>query len=138
MAARDFDPRRTVILESEPHPLPTLNPNPGTVRIADLSSDELAVEADVATPSILLITDPYSRDWRAVPLAGSSQQNYEILPADYILRAIPLAAGHHHLLVEYAPPSFQTGRAISLAAFVLWIGAAVGLRVREPRRPSAV
>jgi hypothetical protein len=138
MASRDFDPRRTVILESEPHPLPAPNPNPGTVRIANLSSDELAVEADVATPAILLITDPYSRDWRAVPLEGSSQQSYEILPADYILRAIPLAAGHHHLLVEYAPPSFRTGRAISLAAFTLWIGAAVGLRSRERRRPSAV
>jgi hypothetical protein len=138
MKSRDFDPHHTVILESEPNPLPTPNANPGTVRITDLSSDELAVEADVATPAILLITDPYSRDWRAVPLAGSSQQSYEILPADYILRAIPLAAGHHHLLVEYAPPSFRTGRAISVAAFVLWIGAAVGLRVRERRRPSAV
>ena len=89
-------------------------------------------------PAILLITDPYSRDWRAVPLAGSSQQSYEILPADYILRAIPLAAGHHHLLVEYAPPSFRTGRAISLAAFVLWIGAAAGLQLGGRRRPTAV
>jgi hypothetical protein len=138
MASRDFDPHRTVILESEPHPLPTPSANPGTVRITDLSSDELAVEADVATPAILLITDPYSRDWRAVPLAGSSQQSYEILPADYILRAIPLAAGHHHLLVEYAPPSFRTGRAISLAAFVLWIGAAAGLQLGGRRRPTAV
>jgi hypothetical protein len=138
MSARDFDPRHTVILESEPEPRPVPNPDPGTVRIVNLSSDQLMVEADVATPAILLITDPYSRDWRAVPLAGSSQQNYTVLPADYILRAIPLAAGHQHLLIEYAPPSFRIGLWISLVAFLLWIGAAVRLRIVERRVEPAV
>jgi hypothetical protein len=138
MAAPDFDPRQTVLLESEPEPRPVPNPAPGTVRIANLSPDELMIEADVATPAVLLITDPYSRDWRAVPLAGSSQASYTILPADYILRGIPLAAGHHHLLVEYSPPSFRVGRVISLLALLAWAGAAIGLRGWERRRALPV
>jgi hypothetical protein len=138
MSAQDFDPRRTVLLESEPDPSPVPSPYPGTLRIANVSSDEIMVEADVATPTILLVTDPYSRDWRAVPLEGSSQQSYTILPANYILRAIPLAAGHHHLMIEYAPASFPIGVGISVASLLLWMGAAVGLRIRDRRRAAAV
>jgi len=137
MNAPDFDPHRTVLLESEPTPRPVPNPNPGTVRVAQLSTDELTIEADVTTPTLLLITDPYSRDWRAAPLTGSSQQSYTILPANYILRAVPLAAGHHHVLIEYAPPSFPIGIGISLLAFLLWLGVAVGLRLWKRSQESA-
>jgi hypothetical protein len=136
MAEPDFDPRRMVVLESEPDPRPVPNPYPGTVRIANLSPDQIMVEADVVTPTILLITDPYSRDWRAVPLEGSSQQSYELLPANYILRAVPLAAGHHHLMIEYAPPSFRIGLWVSVPAFLAWVGAA-GFCIRGRRRETA-
>jgi hypothetical protein len=137
MAAADFDPGRTVVLESEPEPRPVPNPQPGTVRVSNPSPDEILVEADLATPAVLLITDPYSRDWRAVALAGSVQSSYSVLPADYVLRGIPLAAGHHHLLVEYAPPSFRIGLAISGAALLAWIAAAAVLRSRARRTEPA-
>jgi uncharacterized membrane protein YfhO len=86
--------------------------------------DSLTVEADAASPALLLITDPYSRDWRAVALPGSAQARYDLLPADYILRAVPLAAGHHRLRIEYAPPSFRIGLAVSALAALGWLGAA--------------
>ncbi len=124
MARPDFDPRRTVLLESEPSPRPVPAADPGTVHAVETSPDTLVIEADVKTPAILLVTDPYSRDWRAVPLAGSSQQAYQVLPANYILRAVPLAAGHHRLLMEYAPSSFRLGLAVSLVAWLGWLAAA--------------
>jgi len=55
-------------------------------------------------------------------LAGSVQQKYNLMPADYILRAVPLAAGHHHLRVVYAPPSFPIGIALSVVAWATWLG----------------
>jgi hypothetical protein len=131
MAAPAFDPRRTVLLESEPAPRPVPSANPGMVRVANPSPDEIVVDAEVASPALLLITDPYSRDWRAVALAGSSQRHYDLLPANYILRAVPLAAGHHHLAIEYAPPSFRLGAGCSLGALALWLGAAAKSRRRS-------
>ncbi len=118
----DFDARKTVLLESEPVPRPQPQAPPGAARLTDSTSDSLTIEADTPAPALLLITDLYSRDWCARALPGSAQASYEILPADYIVRAIPLAAGHHHLLVEYAPPSFRHGLLISLLAALVWSG----------------
>jgi hypothetical protein len=126
-----FDPTREVILESEPEPKPSPNENPGAAKIVASSTDWLTIEADVGQPSILLITDVYTPAWRAVPLPGSVQSKYEVLPANYILRAVPLAAGHHRLRVEYAPHEFAIGTWISIVASFLFFGAVVCCWRRE-------
>jgi hypothetical protein len=59
------------------------------------------------------------------------QSKYELLPANYILRAVPLAAGHHYLRVEYAPREFAIGTWISLVAGVLFLAAVVWCWRRE-------
>ncbi|HTB63384.1 MAG TPA: hypothetical protein VK737_07315 [Opitutales bacterium] len=124
MSRPDFDPGKTVLLESAPTPAPVMGTK-GSARLVSQTSDSLTIEADTLAPSLLLITDLYSKDWRARPLPGSVQASYEILPADYILRAIPLAAGHHELVVEYAPPSFHLGLWLSGLASAMWIALAV-------------
>jgi hypothetical protein len=111
-----FDPAREVILESEPEPKPPPAEGAGAARIVAASTDALEIEADVEQPSILLITDAFTRSWRAVGLAGSAQPRYQLLPANYILRAVPLTAGHHHLRVEYARDALVIGKWISSLA----------------------
>ncbi len=44
------------------------------------------------------------------------------MPADYILRAVPLQAGHHRLRMVYAPSAFPEGVAVSALAWTLWLG----------------
>ena len=117
-----FDPRKTVLLESLPGFNSSRGIDPGWARVIDSSSDWLTVEAEVTTPSLLFVTDAYSRDWHARPLAGSSQAQYEVMPADYALRATPLAAGHHLIRFEYVPTGLWTGLAISALAWVAWFG----------------
>jgi hypothetical protein len=121
LRAQTFDPAREVILEQEPVPKPSPGGSTGTARIVKSSTDALTVEADVNQAAILLITDVYTPNWRAVSLPGSTQSKYELLPANYILRAVPLAAGHHRLLVEYAPPGFTVGKWISVAVAILFV-----------------
>jgi uncharacterized membrane protein YfhO len=82
----------------------------------------LTIEAELPQPAILLITDIYREGWFAKSLPGSDQATYEIMPANYILRAIPLSAGKHRLLVEYAPPAFRVGVWVSLASIMLYLG----------------
>jgi hypothetical protein len=116
-----FNPRQTVLLESTPNPAPAPG-GTGSVKLVSSSPEELEIEADTDKPAILLITDLYAHGWRAEALPGSVQQSYDIMPADYILRAIPLQAGHHHLRVVYAPAAFPEGLAVSAVAWLLWLG----------------
>ena len=97
-------------------------------------------EADLAKPSILLVTDAYSMYWRARALQGSSQSRYDVLPANYVLRAVPLAEGHHLLRLEFVPPHYHLGLTISFATVTALAGICswkVRGRVhrRSPARP---
>jgi hypothetical protein len=121
-----FNPGKEVILESAPEVQPTNAREAGTASIIDSSTDYLTIKADVKSPAILLITDVYAKGWRARALPGSSQQHYQVMPADYCLRAIPLAAGEHSLRVEYLPSGFLIGRVVSLIALLVFTGLMVG------------
>lgn len=118
-----FDAAREVILESEPEPKPSPAQSPGTARIVAASTDALEIEADVDQPAILLITDAFTPSWRAVALPGSTQAKYQLLPANYILRAVPVQAGHHHLRVEYARDALTIGKWISILAALAFLAA---------------
>jgi hypothetical protein len=119
MRSAAFDPHREVLLEREPMPPPVASEHAGTAKVVASSTDWLEIEADVASPSVLLITDLYTPAWRAVALPGSSQERYDLMPANYVLRAVPLAAGRHRLRVAYAPAAFTVGTWVSAVA---WIG----------------
>lgn len=118
-----FDPEKEVVLEQTPEPMPAVSQEKGTVRLIDSSTDHFTLEVRTSQPALLLITDAYSKDWKANPLAGSVQQKYEILPADYCLRAVPLTAGEHHLRIEYLPRAFVVGKWISIAALIFYFTA---------------
>ncbi|MCE5340289.1 MAG: DUF2079 domain-containing protein [Planctomycetaceae bacterium] len=125
LASPEFDPNQTVILESQPEPLPQrscTSCNQDTVKIIDESTDHLTIEADINSPAILLVTDAYHPNWKITALAGSSQSKYELLPADYVLRAVPLDKGVHRFRMEYRPTVFIAGMwisTVSLAAYFL-------------------
>jgi hypothetical protein len=120
-----FDPRLCVVLESEPSPLP-LKGAVGSARVTWLGIDALAIFAEVDRPVVLVVTDAYSAGWRA--------RGYSVLPANHALRAIPLTAGKHHLLLEYAPLSAPIGMAVSALA---WLGLGAAVAVLAMRRLAA-
>ena len=132
-----FDPRKTVILETRPDPEPVKSKEKGSVTVTDISTDQMIIEADLHAPTILLVTDSYSEGWRARGLPGSIQQRYEVMPANYVLRAIPLRAGHHYLSLEYAPSGFRIGKWISLFSVILYASALLWcfLRYRSSSSP---
>lgn len=111
-----FNPREEVVLETEPNPKPKPTTDAGNARLLDESTDSLTIEAEVKSPCILLVTDTYAKGWRARALPGSGQLYYQVMPANYCLRAVPLTAGHHLLRLEYAPFGFRVGRWVSIAS----------------------
>lgn len=137
MTKNSFDPLRTVILESTPLPQPERVPTAGTVTLEASSTDVLRIRATLGGAAILLITDSYSSGWRARALPGSVQQDYPVMPANYTLMAIPLAAGEHRLLLEYRPRAFMIGKWVSLASlgiFCVVLIFSVKKRINSRRR----
>jgi hypothetical protein len=116
-----FDPRQTVILETLPNIKQMQGENIGECKIEDSSSNYLTIKGKLAQPAILLITDNYSKGWKAKPLSDSSQQTYAVMPANYTLMAIPLSAGEHHLRLEYRPTAFVVGKWISLSSLIIYL-----------------
>ena len=117
----EFDPFKTVILESEPllrSDFTIERTGPGRVEVIETSTDDLTVRATLSRPAILLITDPYASGWRVHDLAGQGRK-YRIQPANYILRAIPLEAGEHLLRIEYSPLLYRVGRVVSVISIFL-------------------
>ena len=116
-----FEPNRIVTLDRVPQPLPDSSGSGGTTKIVDESTDRITIEADINSPAILLVTDAYHPNWQVESLAGSCQKNYEIIPGDYVLRAIPLQAGRHLLRMEYRPSAFVIARWISIVSLIAFL-----------------
>jgi uncharacterized membrane protein YfhO len=109
---------------------------PGIVQLKDRSTDEIEITADITRPCILLISDTYSTGWHIVPVGDKAVQKYEVIPADYTLRAIPLAPGTHHFILEYLPTAYVAGKWVTCVALIVWALAALRLwgKPRKTRR----
>jgi hypothetical protein len=146
LAAPGFDPRRTVILETAPDPAPetaTGGGAPGRLWVLDQSTDHIDIEAQLSRAAILVVGDTYSSGWHALPLDGSAQDEYQLLAANHVLRAVPLGRGHHRLRIEYAPTAHRIGGLVSIVSLagygtaVLWWCVLRARRIRRVRRPIA-
>ncbi len=129
-----FAPLREALLEQEPEPRP--ESAEGSVRLVAETTDSLTLEVENPHPTLLVLTELWTPGWRVRDAVG--QRAYTLLPADYILRAIPLPAGQHRLIVEYSPLAWRVGAAISLAALLSYLIAVTYLyrNSKIPRNPS--
>jgi hypothetical protein len=133
MGEASFDPRREMILERRPQPEP-VSAAGGRASVVREGTDFVEIEADLPQPAMLLVTDAWTPSWRAVSLDPG--QSYELMPADYALRAVALDRGHHRLRLEYAPGGLRAAAFISALAWVAWAGAALVFLRRLRFNPS--
>ena len=134
-----FDPTREVLFETAPVPAPAGVDSPGEVRLAHETTDALTIEADLRAPAILMVTDTYSDGWHARSLlpdrGNGAQTRYQVLPADYCLRGIPLDRGHHKILLEYRPAAYVVGKWVSLVSWGLFIAGLFAWNTRRRNSP---
>ena len=123
MTAPGFDPRKEVILEEPPYPAPEPGGSAGEIEVTTSSANYMIVRASLTKPAVLVVTDSYTSGWKAIDITGAQKQQYRIMPANYVVRAIPLAAGEHLIRIEYLPPGFAAALAVSAASwFLLLLG----------------
>lgn len=109
-----FNPHETVIVSA---PLaPVANPagtNAGEVKFTAYSPKHLRLEATATAPSVLLLNDKHSPNWR-VTVDG---QPATLLRCNYLMRGVQVPAGKHTIEFRYEPP--VTGLYITTAAIVI-------------------
>ncbi|MDP2660980.1 MAG: YfhO family protein [Dehalococcoidia bacterium] len=129
-------PAGPLVLDGAPPPgLPAEASSPGAGRaggqasIVSYQPERVAVQANMASPGYLVLTDSYYPGWRAF-VDGQEQP---VLRAEYLFRAVYVPAGAHQVEFRYEPGSFRWGMAISISALALMALAAVIASVRRRR-----
>jgi hypothetical protein len=85
----------------------------------------------------MVVTDAYHPFWRAEAVVGSSQSTYDVMPADYILRAIPLERGEHRIRLEYRIPGWELAATFSVVSLIGFLGALLFWGLRKTRMHRA-
>lgn len=144
----DFDPARTVILESPEQAVEVEPPPAGAperVRVRSQTPERIRLQVEVASAGVLVIADTWYPGWKA----AVDGEPAPVLRANYAFRAVALGPGLHEVELRYAPRSFRRGCAASalglalLAALAAWAaradtrgGRCAGGPPRGPRAPA--
>ena len=121
LSQRDFNPRKEVILEENPDPLPAENVRKGQISWKDISTDRIEFQVKTDKPQVLVMTDNYGTGWKALAHPDSSQSVYKVTSADGFARAIALTAGNHHFDLVYDPPGFTSGKGTTFWALSFYL-----------------
>ena len=122
-----FDPRSTAAIEAN------LPARPAAVASSDenvtciaATGEQMTCQVELEAPGFLVIADAWYPGWRAL-IDGAPG---EILRANLLYRAIPLAKGTHEVTLTYQPHSWRLGVIVSLVTIAITLvilgAAAVG------------
>jgi hypothetical protein len=109
---------------------PPAAPGDEAVSILDETTEQVSLEARVAAPALLVLTDTFFPGWTAtvdgVPVT--------IHRADHAFRGVELSPGSHRVEFRYRPRSVVVGLTISACALVIVLGLILTPESRTRRR----
>ena len=94
-----FDPRRTVLVDKAPPPLPTGPAQAGSVRIRNYGTTEVLLEADAPRGGFLVLNDVW-QPWWQVEIDGRPA---ELLRANVLFRAVRVPPGRSTVRFVFRP-----------------------------------
>jgi hypothetical protein len=128
LADASFDPRMTVILDHAPDLALPAEPPEAAVSITAYEPERIDIRIDTPADGVLVISEWAYPGWRATIDGAPSP----ILRANAGLRALPLRAGSHEVVLLYSPTSVTAGGIISLISLIIVAGGLiVGFRTRR-------
>jgi hypothetical protein len=132
MLSDAFDPAREVVL-SEPPPIELDGSTPtGTVTWLTRTPNELRLAVSTDRPALLVVADNWFPAWRATV----DGEDAPVLRAYHTLRAVPVRAGEHEVVMRYRSRIVTVSLWLSLGLFVAMLGAlgAQEWRIRSAAR----
>jgi hypothetical protein len=130
IAEPGFDPAKTVVLGSESGPLAMAvpeNPAAESVEIVSYSEDTVVLSVTATADGAVVLSETYDKGWHATVdgVAVPVEEAYGVI------RAVPVSAGTHEIVLTYDPWSLRYGFYLSLAAAVLSLGVIGWFAVRK-------
>jgi hypothetical protein len=114
LAAPDFDPARTVLLDEDPGAGTAGEGFRGVARILEARPDHWRVETEATAVAYLVVTDANAPGWRA-EIDGRPTHVYT---ANRLFRAVQVPAGKHTVDMRYRPSAVAWGLAASACSLV--------------------
>ena len=102
----------------------------GTCRMDNFGNLRLEAHCDAGQPGLAVFNEQYDQGWSAT-VDGKSAP---VLRANLNMRAIALAPGAHHIVMQYGPPGLRAGAAVTLVSLLALLGLAYA---RGRRRRSS-
>jgi len=139
-AINGFDPRKEAFIHEEFKPL--LNekrlgrPVNSSIELTSYRPDHLVYEYTAPNDALAVFSEIwYDKGWKAYV----DGEEYPILRANYVLRALQLPGGNHKVEFVFKPRSYRLGETISLiASIVLLLGLAAAIWLENRKRREAV
>jgi hypothetical protein len=124
---RDFDPRRTVVLEDVTAPIDVGSLGPSAAAVVRDDPDRVTIDTTSQRAAWLVLNDTFAPGWSA----SIDGRPAAVHRANALVRAVAVEAGRHRVDFAYAPASVRRGAWISGAALAV-------AAVLVSRRPSPV
>jgi hypothetical protein len=133
---RPFDPRRTALLEIEPHKAPALSGRPlsddSYAQIVTYEPNRIILETKTDQTAVLVVSEMHYPGWRAT-IDGVKTL---IHSTNYLLRGIVVPAGLHRVEMQYRAPGALKGAIISLFTLLLIGALAIYAKWKPTIHPS--
>jgi hypothetical protein len=84
--------------------------------ITDYRANRLTVEADLAKPGFLVLSEMWYPDWHAYDIRDGGRTELHVYKTDYIMRGVFLDSGKHKVEFVYEPRAYYAGLIITLGA----------------------
>ena len=132
VGGKEFDPRRTALMEVAPAELPALTnaalaPESTDARITLYEPNRIVFETHAAVPTALVVAEIFYPGWEA-SLDGAPAR---IHLTNFVMRGVVLPAGAHRVEMRYRAPAARNGAIISALTLLLLIGLTLRARARS-------
>lgn len=117
----NFDGSKIVFLPPEAGPFVTIaNQTEARVLNSKFGIQTVELEAEAATPSLVVISQTFYHDWHALV----DGQGVPLLRANYGFQAVQIPQGKHHIQLYYKDRAFEIG---AISSIVAWLVCLFGL-----------
>lgn len=104
----------------------------GGCTLTSFANTRISAECETESPALAVFVEQYDRGWNAT-VDGKPAQ---VLRANLALRAVPIAAGRHSVVLSFSPAGLRSGVIVSLIASVLLCAMLWPPRRRPQRTPG--
>lgn len=143
LASGDVDGRKVAFVTGATVPAPRIgvpsparplafSATPDQATVTDLEPERIALRTASGEDGFLVVSEPWARGWQAT-IDG---QAVPVEQTDHALQGVYLPAGHHTVVLTYAPRSLAIGLPVSGGATLAFGGLALWAAVDHRRRRS--